>query len=69
MTPQQKAIELYNRFNIDSGSWKMDDTQIKECALIAIEEIKLALMDNHDHTKCKVSFDFWEEVKIELEKI
>ena len=67
MTPQQKAIEIYHSF--DKLIYFDDRVHCKDCALIAIKEIKLALIDNHDYTKCKVIFDYWEEVKIELEKL
>ena len=38
----------------------------KEVALVLVDEIIQALKDNHDYSKCKVRFDYWEEVKQQI---
>jgi len=67
MKPKEKAKELFEKMDIDSGSWHMDEVQIKECAKIAVQEIIKALKDNHDNIKCKIRFDYWEEVKDQID--
>lgn len=74
MTPQDKAKELTSKFNdhvnpyIGSGmlSNTHDDSAIlwqsKQCALIAVEEI-LKISNGPS------SFKYWQEVKLEIEKL
>lgn len=69
MRPQEKAIELINKFTYQIG--KADkynyclDSHIlyiaQECALISIDEI-LSLLP-------LVNREYWQEVKLEIEKI
>jgi len=61
MKPKEKALELFNKMDMiiytDQDNWK---DQCKKCALIAVDEI---LSTN---TKMPI---FWNEVKLELEKL
>ena len=61
MTPKDKARQLVNKMWIyalpnENGSWE----NAKQCALIAVNEIIQNFFSN---------FDYWEEVKQEIEKL
>ena len=74
MTPKEKAIELINKFDVKyqyeliTGSFpvSMHDSVIKQCALIAVDEIinacKYNLVESYNT-------DWWNEVKTEIEKL
>lgn len=70
MTPKEKAIELYQKFyyQLPSNlSDKIQDCVAQECALIAVDEIIYYLeitlgVDKED-------FEYWQEVKQEIEKL
>ena len=75
MKPKEKAIELielFYKFNFDIrpfselGYWNRDAA--KKCALIAVDEIlsnKKEILDDF-HSEY---FQFWKEVKQEIEKL
>lgn len=66
MTPREKADELYSKYddllNKDFGNPIVFDNQIKQCALIAVDEI-LNLND------IDMEYSFYVEVKQEIEKL
>ena len=68
MTPIEKANELYSKYddllNKDFGNPIVFDNQLKQCALIAIDEV-LNLCWNGN----KVAMEYWNEVKHEIEKL
>lgn len=68
MTSKEKAEKLVNKYFRDSDLLVEDLTwiQAKECALIAVDEILLAIT-YADYYLSQVSF--WEEVKEEIEKL
>ena len=64
MTPKEKAEELHVEY------WYLtnDERLAKKCALIAVNEIleeALGLDDNDYQSK----YDYWQEVKQEIEKL
>ena len=76
MTPKEKAQNLVwiklemvtDEFDSESyedvRSNEVNTEQLrKQVALVLVDEIIQALKDNHDNRKCKVRFDYWEEVK------
>ena len=64
MTPKEKAEELVNRFIYRRTDYvEIDDA--KQCALIAVDEI----LDNNLWFKDEVNNNYWQEVKIEIEKL
>jgi len=81
MTPKEKAKELVNSFdhclnNIDCGSNGIEDLildRAKQCALLCVDEILLALPTAAKYTyyaKSKISIcDYWLEVRKEIEKL
>ena len=62
MTPQEKAIDLYNKFNYESKHFLMLDA--KKCAIIAVNEV-LNAGKNVD----EFADSYWIEVKKEIEKL
>ena len=70
MNPQEKAIELFDKyaddFNFDS-TYRGYKEQSKKCAIIVVDEIIYYLeitlgVDKED-------FKYWQEVKNEIEKL
>ena len=81
MTPKEKAIELvdkcYQLFplqkdviaNVGDLSWEYDNwKQAKQCALIAVEEIKEAIFW-HPFESPNFELEYWQEVKQEIENL
>ena len=70
MTPKEKAIELIDKF----WKWSLMDSKhsvapyAKQCALIAVDEIMKQCWEYRDIDLQK-SFDYWQEVKQEIEKL
>ena len=52
--------------DIDSGYWRMDITQCKECALICVKEILQARTVGN--TGVVLDIEYWDEVKEEINK-
>ena len=67
MTPIEKANELYSKYddllNKDFGNPIVFDNQIKQCALIAVDEIISEFYLEED-----VAI-YWKEVKLEIENL
>ena len=75
MTPQEKAIELVNKYNNnDHLYYSITIEQAKQCALIAVDEILKVMNDIWlDSFKGGESdnkfYNYWKKVKKEIEKI
>lgn len=74
MTPKEKAQELVNKFfRNDFLHHDINYQQAKECALIAVDEILLALRDvfvvELDDTDIDEKQIYYQEVKQEIEKL
>lgn len=74
MTPQEKANELFERFNKE-GLHQISSVInrfirkeiIKQCALIAVDEI---ILSHQMSVMCEdIVIDYWTEVKQEIEKL
>jgi hypothetical protein len=68
MTPKEKAKDLYNRFNPHCliKDFFGDDVEVrstKQCALFAVNEILEVL------NQLTLEYEYWEEVKQEIEKL
>jgi hypothetical protein len=59
MTPKEKAIELVDKFNIPHPFQNLS----KQCALIAVDELLGVL------NQLTLEYEYWEEVKQEIEKL
>jgi hypothetical protein len=81
MTPKEKAFELFTKFaDIEhlgvygdyNGTWEWSSSlwrkQAKEIAIIAVDEIMKQCWDYRD-IDLQASYDYWNEVKHELEKL
>jgi hypothetical protein len=58
MTPQEKAIELYNKMYQTDG-------EAKQAAIICVEEIQKTKSVYHNDKE----YDYWQDVKTELNKL
>jgi hypothetical protein len=65
MESKDKAKELINRF---SNVALLDDYEAKQCAIIAVDEILNQCLDYRDIDLCR-SYNYWQEVKREIEKL
>jgi hypothetical protein len=75
MTPADKAKELVDKFKHntrafnETNGWEDTLHDAKQCALIAVDEV-VAFID--EHMQGWLDWDwksYWEQVKIEIEKI
>jgi hypothetical protein len=65
-TPKEKAKELVDKmWNIDEGYGSIGLHEAKQCALIAVDEI----LSINSVDKDVELYDYWEEVKEEIEKL
>jgi hypothetical protein len=80
MTPKEKAIELVKKYqendielndSIDGDYYgRMNNTDAKQCALIAVEEIaKCTKYENQKFENDRFSEEYWQEVKQEIEAL
>jgi hypothetical protein len=76
MTPKEKAKELFNKmyFSEDQdGFHSMNKYRAKQCALIAVDEILKSLSQvkwiDEESIDFTPFFDYWREVKSEIEKL
>jgi hypothetical protein len=82
MTPKSKAESLLAKMNVihyrklggvnkDSKGLpvSMYDSQIKQCALIAVDEIIEEVANSADADYLTLRIDFWKQVKQEIENL
>lgn len=81
MTPQEKAKELFDKFHfvnsesveLETGDYELlfslHESDAKECALIAVEEILDSLKFMPYGIQYLSARDYFEEVKEELEQL
>jgi hypothetical protein len=65
MAPKEKARELYDEFGCILST-TIPKRKVKQCALIAVDEILLAIQDS---PLADVDWDYWKEVKREIEQL
>lgn len=63
MTPKEKAIQLYNKFSNAANS----HIEGKKCALICVDELIKECTVYRPSPESR--FDYWQEVKKEIEKL
>ena len=75
MEPKEKAIELVKKFYpftytaVHNRKTPFDEADAIQCALIAVDEIIKQLVPIERAPNNKSAFQYWEEVKQEIEKI
>jgi len=73
MTPIEKANELYSKYddllNKDFGNPIVFDNQLKQCALIAVDEILDDDVYDMSEELFEKRIEYWEEVKQEIENL
>jgi hypothetical protein len=73
MTPQEKAKELVNKFYLNvldrNGTSAMNTLEVKQCALIAVDEIISLLIKFHGRhiNDCSYEIEYYKKVKEEIE--
>jgi hypothetical protein len=69
MTPKEKAQELFDKYATYVVMWtggiEVEKQNCKMCALIAVDEIWNAL----ESARAFEEYDYWQEVKQEIEKL
>jgi hypothetical protein len=65
MTPKEKAEELFNKM-LFCYQGNIDEYTAKQCALIAVDEIKSYLWNTHNNP---IDYRYWVEVKQEIENL
>jgi len=76
MTPQEKAVELYNKYEQLGKDFTRGVSMAefaKQCALIAVDEI-LTVVKFYEKQNCRLLIDnmkvlYWQEVKQEIKKL
>ena len=74
MTPKEKAEELFNkycyaiRYNEKDSEYWTNIIYAKNCALIAVDEI-LKYIDEDGFIYPSPQFEYWQEVKQEINKL
>jgi hypothetical protein len=72
MTPREKADELYSKYddllNKDFMNPIVFDNQLKQCALIAVDELIEVASDYCDFDET-ITKKYWQEVKNEIENL
>jgi hypothetical protein len=75
MNPKESAQHLVEKFyNVEDTEWIVDNgcgitwNEAKQCALIAVDEI-IEAIDWHEFEHPNKEFDYWQEVKEEIEKL
>ena len=64
MTPKEKAKELYEKYDFVYIQNYTSKHEVKQCALIAVDEIIDLLWHTH---KNETEYRYWQEVRKEVE--
>ncbi len=68
MTSKEKAQELVDKYYYHSKCNLLSPFEAKNCALIAVEEIKEAIFW-HPYESPNFELEYWQEVKIEIQRL
>lgn len=72
MTPEEKALELLDKFKNDNYDWIAQGSNVtaKKYAIIAVNEIiDILSMPNIPKYYPSVTNEYWQQVKTEINKI
>lgn len=66
MTPKEKSKDLFDKiYKLDNRAWY---DVAKQCALIAVDEI-IEAIDWHELEFPNTLYEYWEQVKHEIEQL
>ena len=65
MTPKEKALQLVEKFSLVGLQQRQEGIA---CAIIAVDEILLAI-DWHEYEYPNEQFEYWHEVRTEIENL
>jgi hypothetical protein len=68
MNPKEKAKELYEKYEFVYIQNYTSEHEVKQCALIAVDEI-LNINIKETTEECMKLIKYWNEVKLEIEKL
>lgn len=68
MSPKEKAIELVDKYD-ETLTYLESKAKAKQCALIAVDEILEVISFNKYDDKYWEEEEYWNEVKLEIEKL
>jgi hypothetical protein len=76
MTPKEKAEDIVRKYSTYVVMWtggvETERQNVKQCALITVQEIISEMSDYYDEYDCAKTLkkiEYWQEVKNELEKL
>jgi hypothetical protein len=69
MTPKEKALELFNKFNNPDTTNYPYVHNAQQCALIAVDEIIEVARDAYDEEVVAAVIIYWSKVKQEIEQL
>ena len=69
MTPKEKATELFDKFNKPDTTHYPYVHNAQQCALMAVDEIINALPPYEYGLEFVAKFQYWLDVKIEIEAL
>jgi hypothetical protein len=75
MTPKEKAWSIFFQFKNIPDKWKNEKVfqnyYAKQCALLAVDEMIKGLVEEDERANFDIShlWEFWKEVKQEIEKL
>ncbi len=68
MTPREKAQKILDMFYFPNLSIDVTSSDSKQCALICVDEI-IEAIDWHEFETPNTEFEYWNEVKKEIERL
>jgi ABC-type Zn uptake system ZnuABC Zn-binding protein ZnuA len=69
MTPKEKAIELYEKYEFVYIQNYTSKHEVKQCTLIAVDELIEDNKINEELVNGGLNKQYWEQVKTEIEKL
>ena len=70
MTPEEKAEKLLWKYLPMIGGWDKEDSIVAiKCAMIVADEVTDVLSKVHKTVEVSNALDYWEEVKLEIDKL
>jgi hypothetical protein len=72
MTPKEKAEDIVRKYStyvvMWSGGIEVERQNVKQCALISVDEM-LKELESIDDGQTVIPYNYWQEVKQEIEKL